>query len=944
VPEGAGEEYLKPEQRARVEIDRQLRDAGWAVQDHKSMALGASPGVAVREFPLVKGAGYVDYLLYVDGNAVGVLEAKKVGATLTGVETQSGRYADGLPLSVPAYRRPLPFAYESTGVETRFTNLLDPKPRSREVHTFHRPEHLLRLIDAHVHFEATPAVGPGTFRRGLQTMPPLTNKGLRDAQFDAITAVEKSLAEDKLRALIQMATGAGKTYTAASLAYRLLTFGGAKRVLFLVDRGNLGRQTLREFENFRTPDTGRLFTELYNVQHLNSNTIGAHSNVVITTIQRLYSMLAGEPDLDPELEEASLDDVGEPPLREVGYNPAIPIESFDAIIVDECHRSIYGVWRQVLDYFDAHLIGLTATPNKNTFGFFAQNLVFSYTHEQAVADKVNVDFDVFRIRTKIGEHGSVVEADGETILTFRDRLTGRTRQTVLEEDFAYAPTELDRDVVAEDQLRTVIRTFKEKLFTEIFPGRREVPKTLVFAKDDAHADRIVQMLREEFNEDNNFAVKITYRTTGAKPEELLADFRNAYNPRIAVTVDMIATGTDVKPLECVFFLRSVKSRNFFEQMKGRGVRVINNADLQQVTPDAIAKTHFVIVDAVGVTETELNETAPLDRTAKSVSLDKLMLHAAQGTATPDLAGSLGSRLIRLTRTVSDADAEEIAKVAGISLDQLAADLVCAVDPDRATAVAVAAREAKGLESEPTLGELEAARTGLIKAALSPIANNPDLRVTLARAASRRVAEQAIDEVSKDEVIDASMVRGSDDRALQTVQDFRAFVEANRDEITAIQAVYEVPYKRRVTYDDVRDLARAIERTPQRWTPEVLWAAYERLDASKVRGHGGKVLSDLVSLLRFTLQQQNELVPYQSVVEERLAGWLLAQSQVGRTFTPEQQEWLQRIADVIAVDLEVSAEDLDEGEPARHGGLGKAYSVFGDQLEAIIAELNQELVA
>lgn len=943
MPEGAGDEYLKPEARARVEIDRQLREAGWAVQDHKSMALGASFGVAVREFPLVKGAGFVDYLLYVDGNAVGVIEAKKVGATLIGVETQSGRYADGLPPAVPAYRRPLPFAYESTGVVTRFTSLLDPKPRSREVHTFHRPEHLLRLIDAHARFETPPSTGPGTFRRGLQSMPELTRKGLRDAQFDAITAVEQSLAQDKLRALIQMATGAGKTYTAASLTYRLLKFGGADRVLFLVDRGNLGRQTLREFENFRTPDTGKLFTELYNVQHLSSNTIGAHSNVVITTIQRLYSMLAGEAELDPELEEASLDE-GEPQLREVGYNPAVPIETFDAIIVDECHRSIYGVWRQVLDYFDAHLIGLTATPNKNTFGFFQQNLVFSYTHEQAVADKVNVDFDVFRIRTKIGEHGSVVEADGETVLTFRDRLTGRTRQTVLEEDFAYAPTELDRDVVAEDQLRTVIRTFREKLFTEIFPGRTEVPKTLVFAKDDAHADRIVQMLREEFNEDNNFAVKITYRTTGAKPEELLADFRNAYNPRIAVTVDMIATGTDVKPLECVFFLRSVKSRNFFEQMKGRGVRVINNADLQQVTPDAVAKTHFVIVDAVGVTETELNETAPLDRTAKSVSLDKLMQQAAQGTATPDLAGSLGSRLIRLTRTVSDADAEEIAAICGLALDSLAASLVGAVDPDRATEAAVAHRAAQGLEGEPTLSEIESARAGLVKAALAPIAKNPDLRVALAKASSRRNTEQAIDEVSKDEVIDAAMVRGSDDRALQTVEDFRAFIEANRDEISAIQALYEVPYKRRVTYADVRELARAIERTPQRWTPDVIWAAYEQLDASKVRGHGGKVLSDLVSLLRFTLEQDNELVPYRSVVEERLAGWLLAQSQAGRTFTSEQLEWLHRIADVIAVDLEVSAEDLDEGEPARHGGLGKAYSVFGDQLEAIIAELNQELAA
>ena len=709
----------------------------------------------------------------------------------------------------------------------------------------------------------------------------------------------------------------------------------------LEDPGNLGRQALREFEAFKTPDTGRLFTELYNVQHLSSNTISPASNVVITTIQRLHSMLRGEPDLDPIAEEGSLEETAPQQVAEVGYNSAVPIEAFDVVIVDECHRSIYGVWRQALDYFDAHLIGLTATPSNQTYGFFKQNLVFSYTHEQAVKDRVNVDFDVYSIRTKISAKGSTVEADGETVIAFRDRLTGRTRRAVLEDDLIYGAAALDRDVVAEDQLRTVIRTFHERLFTEIFPGRTEVPKTLVFAKDDDHAERIVKILREEFDEENRFAVKITYKTTGAKPEELLSDFRTSFWPRIAVTVDMIATGTDIKPLECVFFLRGVRSRNFFEQMKGRGVRVINDADFQQVTPDARTKTHFVIVDAVGVTETPLNETAPLDRMAKSVGLDKLLQRVAEGTATPELASTLGSRLTRLSKRLSASDLAEVAELAGTSLTGLAGALVASVDPDAAMRAAEAARAEAGRDGEPEDDEIAAARMVLVKTALQPIMSNPELRAVLAR---RRNTEQAIDEVSQDELLEAGAVTDPTARAQRTTQDFRVFLDTHRDELVAIQALYEVPYKRRVTFADIRKLATEIARPPYQWTPKELWEAYEQLDRTKVRGSGGDVRTDLVSLIRYALAQENELVPYRSAVEARLSAWLMTQQQAGRTFTDEQIEWLHRIADIVAVSLEVTIDDLDEGEPAFHGGLGKAHSVFGDQLHPLLGELNQVLVA
>jgi type I restriction enzyme R subunit len=943
VTEQSGDSYLTPEGKARREIDAQLTAAGWVIQDYRAIDLYAKgegsgvAGVAVREVPLVSGHGVADYLLFVDQVAVGVLEAKKQGMPLVGVETQSGKYSQGLPEQLTAPVRPLPFVYESTGAETRFTNLLDPVPRSREVHWFHRPDTLAGCLA-----KATAAPAQPTFRGALRQLPALERTGLRAAQFDAITALETSLGQNRTRALIQMATGAGKTFTAANECYRLLKHANSGRLLFIVDRGNLGRQALKEFQTFITPDTGKKFTDLYNVQLLKSPTIDPAADIVITTIQRLFSILSGT-ELAEEDDERSLEELENVPVAEVTYNAAVPIEFFDLIVIDEAHRSIYGTWRQVLEYFDCFLVGLTATPSKQTLGFFQQNLVFSYTHEQAVADKVNVDFDVYRIRTAIGENGSVIEADGETLVKFRDRLSGQTRLVALKDDYAYAGKDLDRAVVAEDQLRTVIRTFRDKLFTEIFPGRSEVPKTLVFAKDDAHADRIVQMLREEFDRANEFAVKITYKTTGRKAEDLLSDFRNSYHPRIAVTVDMIATGTDVKPLECVMFLRGVKSRNFFEQMKGRGVRVIGDADFRQVTPDATSKTHFVIVDAVGVTETELNETTPLDR-EPAVALGTLLQQASLGITTSDLASSLGSRLIRLDKQLSADDKADLAQTTGgVSLSDLARALITAVNPDQALAAAQATVTAEGRDDEPTDAEIATARDVLVKAALKPIASNPALRQKLLDA--RSSVEQVIDEVSQDSLVEAGFSKDAKDRAHKVTADFRWWLQERRDEIAAIEILYSVPHKRRLQWAELKELSKAISRPPHQWTPDALWEAYEQLDASRVRGAGTKrMTTDLVSLVRFALDVANELVPFQETVAERFAGWVSAQEQQGRTFTSAQMEWLERIRDVIAAGLTVGVDDFEASPLVERGGLGGATAVLGKDLPSLLDELNEVLAA
>src|SRR5664280_2732265 len=712
------DDYLGPEATARLVIDAMLTASGWVVQYFKKIALGVARGVAVREYQMATGHGTADYLLFVDGGAVGVVEAKKAGTTLVGVEWQSNKYSTGVPNKLSVRRSPLPFLYESTGVETRFTCGLDPEPASRRVFSFHRPETLVEWLDD---WSADPQ--SATLRQRLvHQLPPLPAETpwLWDAQQRAIRNLEMSMQLFKPRALIQMATGSGKTYTAANVAYRLIKDAGAQRILFLVDRSNLGTQTLKEFQHFTTPDDGRKFSELYNLQQLTSNAIDPVAKVTITTIQRLYSIMRGEPELDPEIDEHGSFEIEPSRPVEVSYASVLPVEFYDVIIIDECHRSIYGVWRQVLEYFDAFQIGLTATPGAQAFGYFNQNLVMEYPREQAVADGVNVDFDVYRIRTAITEAGSTVEAGyyGK----FRDRETRAVRMEKLDQDFDYEASSVGTSVIAVDQIRTIIQTFKEKL-PEIFPKRNEVPKTLIFARSDAHADDIVQVVREEFGKGNDFAVKITSKAGHAA--QLLSDFRNTYNPRVAVTVDMIATGTDVPAVECLLFMRIVKSRNYFEQMKGRGSRIIGQDDLQARTPSAGVKDRFVIVDAVGATETDLNENQPLERRI-TVSLDKLLMRVATGAYDDDDVSSIASRLARLNTQLTTTEQHRLDEIAGTPMADVIHGLVGAIDPDIRLE---AAQAVTGLD-DPAPEAVALASKQLLAAAVKPIADNPKLREEL----------------------------------------------------------------------------------------------------------------------------------------------------------------------------------------------------------------------
>lgn len=931
---------MTSEQKARQQIDRQLEQAGWIVQDYAQMHITAGLGVAVREFPLK--TGFADYLLYAHAKAIGSVEAKPEGFGLMGVAEQSTKYSIGLPKSLPNWEVPLPFAYESTGTECRFTNRKELDARSRLVFTFHRPEELIRLVNL-----------DKQVRGRLQEMPELNTGNLWKVQIESIRNLEKSLALNKPRALIQMATGSGKTFTAVNFCYRLIKYADAKRILFLVDRNNLGKQTLNEFQQFVSPVNGYKFTEEYSVQHLKKNNIAPASKVCITTIQRLYSMLKGEEDFQEENEEGSLFETENSLFKEplpVVYNPKIPIEMFDFIVVDECHRSIYNIWRQVLEYFDASLIGLTATPTKQTIGFFGSNLVQDYAHEQAVVDGVNVGYDVYRIETKITKDGAMLAREPGVFVPHRDRRTKGKKYKELDDDLTYTANQLDRDVVSENQIRLVVRTFKDKL-PEIFPGRTEVPKTLVFAKTDLHAEDIVRILREDFGKGNDFCQKITSKSTGKKPDELLSEFRNSYFPRIAVTVDMIATGTDVKPLECLIFMRNIRSLGYFEQMKGRGCRVVDPDVLQSVTPDAKHKTHFVIVDAVGVCEDEKSATKPMDR-KPSVPLDKILNLVAAGAANDDIVSTLASRLSRLDQEVDPLQQAAIQKASGgKTLAELSAGLLKSIDPDANTELAVekfnVPEGPNGEPPEPTEPQVVEVEREQMATALQAF-HDPKLREAIL--AAKRSLEQVIDEQTPDQLLRAGFDAEALEKAKSMLTSFRKFIEDNKDQIEALQVLYSQPYRAGLKFRHVKELASKLNQPPFFVDPNRpeslsrLWQAYEVVEPDKVRGKGGRQLVDVIALVRHAMDPNTTLAPVGMTVQERYQQWMSEKQTAGVMFTADQRKWLDAIKDHIAASLNIEQDDLEEVPFNSIGGLGRAYELFGDKLNAILDELNERLAA
>lgn len=922
-----------PEQAARDRIDEILAQSGWVVQDKKAINFSAGLGVAIREYQT--DVGPADYVLFVDKKAVGVIEAKREesGQNITTVEDQTAGYA-GAKLKWIQDAKPLPFLYESTGTITRFTDARDPKPRSREVFSFHRPETMKDWLEL------------GTsLRQRLQDIPPLNPDalpasalGLRECQEKAITKLEKSFQKNHPRALVQMATGSGKTFTAITEVYRLLKFGKAKRILFLVDTKNLGEQAEQEFMAFTPQDDNRTFTELYTVQRLKASYMPSDAQVCICTIQRLYSILQGEP-LDESLEELNpaeqfIRPKTPPP---VVYNAQVPPEFFDFLVIDECHRSIYNLWQQVLDYFDAFLVGLTATPDNRTYGFFKNNVVSDYSHEQAVADGVNVGNEVYVIETEVTKNGTRVLA--QQSVEKRERLTRKRRWALQDVDEAYAATSLDGKIVVPDQIRLIIRTFRDKL-PEIFPGRDEVPKTLIFAKTDSHADDIIQIIREEFGEGNAFCKKITYKAE-EDPKSVLSQFRNDFYPRIAVTVDMIATGTDVKPLECLLFMRDVKSRNYFEQMKGRGTRTLEHDDLRKVTPSAAtAKTHYVIVDAIGVTKSLKTASSPLI-TKPGVSLRDLAMGVMMGAHDADTISSLAGRLARLEKQLDAPDRARIAEQSGgVPLSTIVRGLFDAIDADviEQRAATLAAQPAG---SDPGDFLRDKAQAELVKE-VANVFTGPlvELLDTI-----RREKEQILNHDHRDELTRAEWDKDAQSHSAELAREFSAWLEGNKDQLAALTIFYEQPFRRReVTFHMIEQVMAKLRADAPKIAPLRVWQAYQQIENYRGRPPLNE-LTALVALIRRASGIDSKLSAFDDTVRRNFQDWIMGQhAGTPNKFTAAQTAWLQMIRDHITTSFHLERDDLDMAPFDREGGLGKMYQLFGDRMDSLVEELNEALVA
>lgn len=932
-----------PEQIARDTIDKQLLLSGWIIQHKKQVNLSAAVGIAIQEYQTETGPA--DYILFVDKKPVGIIEAKREdeGYKLIAAEDQSLDYAQAKIKYVN--NDPLPFVYESTGTLTRFTDYRDPKPRSRPVFTFHRPDTFKQWLK-----EGRP------LRARLYDTPPLQPDGLRDCQIQAITNVEQSFRENRPKALIQMATGSGKTFTAISFIYRLLTFAKAKRILFLVDTRNLGEQAEQEFKRYQPQDDNRLFPELYGVTRLSSSFIPGDSQVYISTIQRLYSILKGT-ELDERDEEQNPNEkkiTTKEPMPVV-YSAKTPMEFFDFVVIDECHRSIYNLWKQVLDYFDAFQIGLTATPDNRTFGYFNQNLVCDYGYQKAVEDGVLVPYNVFEIVTKITQQGAKIEL-GEYIGK-REKLTRKAFWNTLDEDVVYAAKQLDDKVVNPNQIRMIIKAVKDQL-PVMFPDRLqltaatattpatssfEVPKMLIFAKSDSHADDIINIVREEFAEENKFCKKITYRSE-EDPKSILQQFRNSYYPRVAVTVDMIATGTDIRPLEVLLFMRDVKSRSYYEQMKGRGTRTCSLEELKATgTPAAkFTKDHFVIIDAIGVEQSQKTDSRPLEK-KPGLSLKEVIESVHMGNTDEDMLTTLANRLIRLDKQINEKEKMAFAEKAdGQTITHVVKQLLNAHDVDTLEAIRQNINlQMPGAAPDAKDAAFKEQHQQLIEQATA-VFNSFELRNYIIDI--RKQYDQVIDHINPDEILNIGWVKDNVTAAEGLVHDFKAWITEHKTEITALQLFYGQPYQRReLTYKMIKDLVETIKVSKPQLAPLNIWRAYAQLE--KVSEQPKNELIALVSLIRKVSEIDETLTPYDKTVDRNFQQWVFSkQAGAAAKFNDEQMQWLRMIKDYVANSFHVATDDFELDPFNKQGGLGKMWQLFGKSTGEIINELNEVLAA
>ncbi len=873
---------MTPEEKARVKIDQWFTDAGWQVIDRDKYE-STMNAVAIRELP-TKGNLRMDYTLLLGGKALGVLEAKKedIDVESIAVSDQVSNYAKMGPGFCPAWMKPLPFLYKSNGKLVLFKDYRSESQQLdvdwKETGRIHTPKELAQMLGILDSFAG---------------LPVLKTKGLRHCQYEAVTALENSFRSGQKRALMVLATGAGKTYTACLAAYRMLSYTPMRRVLFLVDRNNLGKQAETAFGTFRLTETGDAFNTIFTVNRLKSATIPSDSNVVISTIQRLFSLLKGDDITDTDDDDEDTAD-GEVILPD---NPNLPHNFFDLIIIDECHRSIYGNWRKVLEYFDtARLIGLTATPIPETIAFFNNNRVVNYTLEQSIIDGVNVDNRIYRIKTKVTEEGGAIMEGQKTRM--ETRYTGEVKTVSTKETKQYTKEELNRSIINPAQIKLILSTYRDAVYTEMFndpqrePNFEHLPKTLIFALNENHATNIVNIAREVFGEVcpnadmERYAQKITY--SAGDSNELIRQFRNDKDFRIAVTCTLVATGTDVKPLEVVMFMRDVTSAPLYTQMKGRGVRTIGDEQLRNVTPNALSKDCFFLVDAVGVTEHEHVIPGQYEGPG-TITLKELLERIAHGNLPDHYLKRLAATLSRLYNKADNAQREEFVRIAHDDMRQIAQRIYTALDPDQPPQL-------------PPFDDINAPnneRKGLVSA----IANHADVRKYILILAAGFVNTLMPGE-------DTLISKGfSMEEAQNATEAFEQYCRDHRDDIEALRILYNND-STPITYDMLKDLENKLLMENYRFVQQTLWNSYAIVCEDKVRRTTKKeeaeALTNIIQLVRFAYRQTERLECACPTARSMFNLWY---GRKQMDITPEQKELVSQIVEYIAANGACSVRDI-----------------------------------
>lgn len=897
---------MTPEEKARIRIDQWLEDAGWKVTDRDHYT-PSSTAVAIRE-GLLEGNLEADYFLFIKGKAVGVLEAKRKEVDITSphVAEQAEHYTRSVPHYYQTIANPLPLVYLSNGESVLFRNQIVEDSPYDEINRIHSPKEIVKMLGIDDRFAG---------------LPTLKKRGLRDCQYEAISELEKSFRAGQNRALMVLATGAGKTYTAVTAAYRFLNFAQMRRVLFLVDRNNLGKQAEGEFGTYKLTETGDPFNTIFGVSRLKSSAIPKDANVVISTIQRLFAFLKGEPitsDNDDDEESGSNEEMILPP------NPALPQDYFDLIIIDECHRSIYGNWKKVLEYFNsARLIGLTATPVPETKAFFNNNIVVNYSLEKSIVNGVNVGARVYRIKTQETENGGAIRVGDK--LRRVTRYTGKVETITNRESQNYTKEELNRSIINPAQIKLILQTYKDAVYSEMFiePQREAnfdyLPKTLIFALNEAHANNIVKIAREVFGkeDDEKFVQKVTYASGDS--DALIRSFRNDKEFRIAVTCTLVATGTDVKPLEVLIFMRDVRSEPLYIQMKGRGTRTIGDDVLRNVTPNAYSKDCFFLVDAVGVTESEKTVPAPGEDEGptETITFKKLLERMTHGELPDGYFKLLAARLARISSKCTESQRNEFAGLThGASMADLSERIFKAIDPETTPS----------LPPYRNVNEPNLERKGLF----APLANNPNARELLLTLNAGFIKTLMPGE-------DTLISKGfSMEEARETTSAFEEYCKTHADDIEALRIIYNNSGEP-LTYSMLRDLSVRLRQTNSRFNVSQLWNSYSLLNREQVKPRSTReekeALTNIIQLVRYALGQIDRLDSLCSSANQYFNLWY---GQLQRNISDKQIEVIKQVVRYIASNGAVTIKDIREEDKSQAAQLVKAFGTLNEANKALLS--------